>query len=364
MSTDEQQPKITDGQQQTRQDNPKKSQHDPFFRSTFEDLRLFRELLMWLVPFVVELLDLDRTELQKDSFVDDELKTHYSDLLYKIPVKGTDKNVFVFVLLEHKTSSDHWTMLQMLRYIVQIWCREYKAAEVQGRLADFELPPILPIIIYHGEQGFTAPVKLGKLIRAIKVLTKYQLDFEAFLLDLTDFDRIKPPEDLELFAVLAVMQAVFRPDVAERILRIYRKIKPKLDDPKYREQYLERWANLLKYMITSSKYFTYENLKEVTSQMSETDIATISPCALELMAIGRVEGREEGRVEGRVEERNLWATDKVETLLRILTKRLGEVSPNVRSKLNLINDRAVLGELTDYGLDCQTLAEFEAALDK
>ena len=179
MSTDEQPAETTDDQQQARQDDPKKPQHDPLFRSAFEDLRLFRELLMWLVPFVVELLDLDRTELQKDSFIDDELKTHYSDLLYKIPVKGTDKNIFVFVLLEHKTKSEYWTMLQMLRYIVQIWRREYKAAEVEGRLADFELPPVLPIIIYHGEGGFTAPVKLGKLIRAIEGLMKYQIDFEA-----------------------------------------------------------------------------------------------------------------------------------------------------------------------------------------
>jgi len=77
---------------------------------------------------------------------------------------------------------------------------------------------------------------------------------------------------------------------------------------------------------------------------------------MELMAIGRGEGREE--------ERNLWATDKVETLLRILTKRLGEVSPNVRDNLYTINDRDVLGKLTDFALDCQTLDEFEAALNK
>jgi predicted transposase/invertase (TIGR01784 family) len=356
MSTDAKQPEIADERQQ---DTPTRPQHDPLFRSAFEDLRLFRELLVWLVPFVVELLDLDRTELQKDSFVDAELKTHYSDLLYKIPVKGTDKNVIVFVLLEHKTSSDHWTMLQMLRYIVQIWSREYKAAEVQGRLADFELPPVLPIIIYHGENGYTAPVRLGKLIRAIEGLTKYQLDFESLLLDLTSFDKTQPPEDLELFAVLAVMQAMFRQDAAERVLRIYKKIKPKLDDPRSREQYRGRWTNLLRYMITSSKYFTFDNLKEVTSQMSETDVAAISPCALELMAIGREE------------ERNLWATernelltDKIENLLRILSKNFGEVPPAIRDRLHAIHDFHILRQLTDVAWDCQSLEEFETALNK
>ena len=163
-----------------------------------------------------------------------------------------------------------------------MWHREYKAAEVQGRLADFELPPVLPIIIYHGERGFTATVKLGKLICAIEGLTKYQIDFEALLLDLTNFDKTKPPEDLELFAVLAIMQAMFRPDAVKRVMRIYEIIRPKLNDSQSSEQYRKRWTTLLRYMITSSKYFTYDNLKEVTSKMSETVVATISPCALEL----------------------------------------------------------------------------------
>ena len=348
MTTQEQPTETTDDQQQARQDAPKKPRHDPLFRSTFEDLRLFRELLMWLVPFVAELLDLDRTELQKDSFVDEELKTYYSDLLYKIPVKSTDKNVIVFVLLEHKRASDQWTMFQMLRYIVRIWSREYKAAEVEKRLDSFELPPVLPIIIYHGESGYTAPVKLCKLIRAIEGFTKYQLDFEAILLDLTDFDKTKPPEDLELFAVLAVLQATFRPDAAKRLEKIYEKIRHKLDDPIYSE----RWANLLKYMITSSKYFSYDNLKEVISKMSETDVVTISPCLAELMAIGRVE------------ERNLWANDKVETLLRILASRLGDVPQTIGDRLHEINDFNVLSQLTDIALDCQTFDEFKTALNK
>ena len=94
--------------------------------------------------------------------------------------------------------------------------------------------------------------------------------------------------------------------------------------------------------------------------MSETDVATLSPCALELMAIGRVEGF----TEGATKERNLWATDKVETLLLILTNRLGDVPPTVSDKLLAIHNLDVLGELTRFALNCQSLAEFESALRK
>ena len=79
---------------------------------------------------------------------------------------------------------------------------------------------------------------------------------------------------------------------------------------------------------------------------------------------GVAEGEIIGFEKGEAKERNLWASDKIETLLQILTKRLGEVSPNVRNKLNSINDRAALGELTDIALDCKTFDEFEAAFNK
>jgi predicted transposase YdaD len=299
-------------------------------------------------------------ECPKDSFVDEQLKSHYSDVLYKIPVSGTGQNVFVFVLVEHKTTPEYWTMLQLLRYIVQIWVREYKAAEDQGRLEGFMLPPILPIIVYHGERPFTAPIRFGKLIRPVKGFEKYTLDFESILLDLTETNEKDLPEDLELYAVLSVMQAVFRQDVAERILLIYQKIKHKLSDPKYRE----RWINLLRYFMKSSKYLTTKDAIEVTSQMSDTIVAGISPYAQELMAEGVAIGREEGVAIGIEKERNAWCADKVETLLRILTKRLGEVPPTTQDKLHAIHDLDVLGQLTDVALDCQSLEEFEQALNR
>ena len=96
------------------------------------------------------------------------------------------------------------------------------------------------------------------------------------------------------------------------------------------------------------------------SKMSETDVATISPCLEELMAIGRVEGF----TEGEAKERNLWATDKAETLLRILARNFGEVPSAIRDKLHTIHDFDALGQLTDVALDCQSLAEFEVALGK
>jgi len=64
------------------------------------------------------------------------------------------------------------------------------------------------------------------------------------------------------------------------------------------------------------------------------------------------------------EERNLWAADKVENLLRLLTNRLGDVPQTVGDKLHTIHDIDVLGQLTDVAWNCNTLDEFVKVLEK
>jgi hypothetical protein len=54
----------------------------------------------------------------------------------------------------------------------------------------------------------------------------------------------------------------------------------------------------------------------------------------------------------------------IETLQRILTKRLGEVPFEIQDQLHKINEFDELGQLTDVALDCQSFDEFEQALNK
>ena len=66
---------------------------------------------------------------------------------------------------------------------------------------------------------------------------------------------------------------------------------------------------------------------------------------------------EKGRDEGREE--------LIGALLRILSKNFGNVPPSIHDKLYAIHDLKALGRLTSVAaLDCQTLDEFEAALNK
>ena len=74
--------------------------------------------------------------------------------------------------------------------------------------------------------------------------------------------------------------------------------------------------------------------------------------------------REEGEARGMEKGIEKGIEKGMETLLRILTKRLGNVSPTLGDKIHTIHDLDMLGQLTDVALDCQTFAEFEAALSR
>jgi predicted transposase/invertase (TIGR01784 family) len=76
----------------------------------------------------------------------------------------------------------------------------------------------------------------------------------------------------------------------------------------------------------------------------------------------RREGIEKGREEGEAIGIKKGIEKGIETLLRILTKRFGEVPSTVIEKLYTIKDLGCLAQLTDLSLDCPTLDEFEKAL--
>jgi predicted transposase/invertase (TIGR01784 family) len=89
--------------------------HDLFFRKTFSRIEIAHNFIENYLPAeVVAAVDLETLKLQKDSFIDEELQEHFSDLLYQVQLRdGSEANVYF--LLEHKSSPDVLVAFQLLR---------------------------------------------------------------------------------------------------------------------------------------------------------------------------------------------------------------------------------------------------------
>ena len=194
-------------------DNP----HDTFFKATFGRPEVAADLLAhYLPPDVAAALDLSTLEPMKDSFVDPELQEHFSDLLYRVGLKDGGA-AYACLLFEHKSTPEAMVAFQLLRYKVQTW---------EGLIARGakKLPPLIPIVIYHGRRRWRIARNFGALIdwKGAEALRKYVDEFEYHLLDFSASGKTRIVGAAFAQAGLLVLRHAFTGELIERLPEIVR----------------------------------------------------------------------------------------------------------------------------------------------
>ena len=115
---------------------------DHFIRFVYSREASARDLALTSLPdCIIRILDLEAIEISPESYVEQRLAGCQSDLLIRTRIGATP--FLIYILLEHKSSPEQWTLLQMLKYMVRIWEKEMEQKPVQDKL-----PPIVPLIFY------------------------------------------------------------------------------------------------------------------------------------------------------------------------------------------------------------------------
>lgn len=129
--------------------------HDKFFKKTFGDVDVAKDFLSnYLPPSIMDIIDIDTLEPQKDSHIDKELKESFTDLLFRATI--SNREGYLYLLFEHKSYPSRDIALQLLKYIVKIWDVKFKEI---GRV-----PIIIPLVIYHGKEGWNISHSLSDMI--------------------------------------------------------------------------------------------------------------------------------------------------------------------------------------------------------
>ncbi|WP_459881626.1 Rpn family recombination-promoting nuclease/putative transposase [Desulfothermus naphthae] len=88
--------------------------HDAFVKEIFSHKEQAEDFLKNYLPQnICKLIDFNSLAIVKDSFVDEDLKKHFSDLLYEVQISSRDG--FIYLLFEHKSTLQRFTALQLLR---------------------------------------------------------------------------------------------------------------------------------------------------------------------------------------------------------------------------------------------------------
>ena len=176
--------------------------HDAFFKQVLSDPKLADTFLREHLPAeVVCLLGSEPPEPVPGSFVDEELRQHHSDLLFPVGLK-TGSDVFAYVLLEHKSSSDAGARLQLLRYVVRILTQWYEQNQEQ-----LPLPTVLPLLVHQGPGSWKPSCEFSDLFGTVPAsLSPYLPSFRHALVDLALVGDLALSTEVRLRAFLKALK--------------------------------------------------------------------------------------------------------------------------------------------------------------
>jgi len=264
--------------------------HDRFFRSFFSDPRHLRSVLETaLPPEVADSLNLETVQIEPGTWIDRHEQEHLSDLAASVEVAGHGpvagaRTARVYILTEHKSWSDPAALLQLLRYMVQVWTTETRTGAAR-------LTPIIPIVVYHRRSG-SIPGSFGELFAddIPAALRRYQVTFGADILDLAE----RAVEDLRgdpaSRAALWLMRTIHRTidQVFAELQAVLRGAEDLLSDDEYHA--------LFSYILHSSELSAEDLSGKIESVIHQRRIREgLLTTAEQLMKRGEELGRREGQ---------------------------------------------------------------------
>ncbi|WP_244156396.1 Rpn family recombination-promoting nuclease/putative transposase [Desulfonatronospira thiodismutans] len=297
--------------------------------------------------------------MEPTTYVDEKLKKHYSDLVFSVRLTGY-KNQFakIYLLFEHKSSPDPLTGVQVLKYMALQWLD----LQEQHMLVDGKLPPIIPIVIYQGQEddrnmcsSFHALVEMPS--DSFKV---YIPDFSFAFFNVRGIDEAKVREKILLKFYVEIIKYQNDPSVKEIPPRLVRGLIESLG---YRTA-LEYIEIFFRYLVKSTGYLTQEDYKKALELLPEGGESIMETLADQWVQQGRQEGREEVLHEKDKWERQAEVRATQRLIVEILTERFDVVGSGLTQKIYSIESLDILNGLFRKTQRVGSLEEFSKLVDK
>ena len=259
--------------------------HDRLFRNFLADINKAKDFLETYLPENIKRqCDFSALSFKPGSFVEKDLKHHFSDILYSVKIAGTQG--YIYTLIEHETTPRKLTPFKLLRYQIAIMKQHLD----QGHQT---LPIVIPLLFYRGKKSpypFTTDI--------MDCFENKELAQETFLKPYPLIDiTVIPDEELRTHRGIAILELIqkniHKRDALEFIQDIALQVAKQLLTH-------EQFKSLLYYISQEgeSKDFKefYSSLSEALPNLKE-DIMTL---AQQLKQEGLQQGLQQGRHEGEL----------------------------------------------------------------
>ncbi len=324
--------------------------HDLFIKKLLTRPMMARDFIHhYAPPEIVAQLNLRTLEVVKGSFIHEELQEHFSDLIFRVRFKRGDA-AYIYILVEHKSNPDALVMWQLLRYMVRAW-----EQEIQNQAK--RLPPIFPIILYHGRKRWNVNLQFSLLIDfgELEELRPFVPEFRGFLCDISERSPQPIRGSVTLQVWLELLKNIFSDELAVKLQDIL-----KLADAMPEKNRFDALLMVIYYLASAARQMSKQEISKAVESAFPKEKEILMPTAAEEWVkegreigflLGKEEGREAGRLEGRQE-------GEIEITLRLIQKKLGNLSARTQSQIRAL-PLTELERLSDMIFDLQSMKELQ-----
>ncbi|ATA25271.1 transposase [Brenneria goodwinii] len=253
--------------------------HDAIFKQFLSDIDVARDFLsVHLPPSIRERCDFTTLQLESSSFIDDELRSRVSDMLYSLHTEAGKG--YIYCVIEHQSRPEKLMAFRLLRYCL---------AAMQQHLAQGHqaLPLVVPLLFYHGKRS-PYPYSLRWLDSFDNPQLAEQIYYHTFpLIDLS----VIPDEEIKTHRRAALLSLVQKHIRTRDMLELAQDIG----------LLFERWQvpltqkrALLLYIVKSGNTSRPADFIKTVAEPLSADREELMTIAQQLKQIGFEEGIEQG----------------------------------------------------------------------
>lgn len=263
--------------------------HDKFFKTLFSCKEEVRDFITKTFPEkLVKNLNLKTLKLDKSEYVDEKLKSSFSDIVYNC-IYGKNLKVKISLLFEHKSYIEKYPHLQILGYMLNIWKTQIKQKQ--------DITPIIPIIFYHGKQKWNKK-KFDEYFKSLdEELVKFIPRFDYHLIDTSAYTNQQIKElfvNLKLQIGLLVMKNIFEEQIfLQRTFEIFSGLNLLLQTEQG-EHYFQEIVGYLYYATDVETQKFVEKMRAISPNAEKQFVST----AMRLEMKGEKRGEKRGKEIG------------------------------------------------------------------
>ncbi len=313
-----------------------KDPHDRFFKYSFSRPNVALNFVQTYGPKeIADLVVAESMRLSKDSFVDERLEERFSDLVYEAELRGKGK-IFIYFLFEHKSYQDPEVGLYLLQLMARIWLN-YRRQEKGGLL-----PPILPMVVYHGETKWRGSPCFQDMVSLSGVMRPYVPGFEYLIWDLSQYTDDEIKGDVLLRVSLLLMKHIFSKEIGKTLPWMLRLLEAVQD----KQSALQFLHAALRYLSSGGRHVGRQELVDALKQIYMDGGG-------DFMATLAEQWMEEGMVK-----------DAREMVQEAVSARFGPVPEDIVEEIGRFDNRDILKLLHRQAIACSDLTGFRKALQE